>query len=79
MDQLHFFETILDNLTDGIYVLDDRGNYIFVNSAYIHALNMPKSVLLQYNVHDFLSTGQIDFCISDIVYRKSGRLLCSRT
>lgn len=75
MDQLHLLETILDNLTDGVYVLDDRGNYIFVNSAYIQALNMPKSVLLQYNVHDFLSTGQIDFCISDLVYREKRQIV----
>ena len=75
MDQLHLLETILDNLTDGVYVLDDRGNYIFVNSAYIQMLNMPKSVLLQYNVHDFLSTGQIDFCISDLVYREKRQIV----
>lgn len=75
MDQLHLLETILDNLTDGVYVMDDRGNYIFVNSAYIQMLNMPKSVLLQYNVHDFLSTGQIDFCISDLVYREKRQIV----
>ena len=49
MDQLHLLEVILDNLPDGVYVLDDRGNYIFVNSAYVQALNMPKDVLLHYN------------------------------
>ena len=52
MDQLYLLEVILDNLPDGVYVLDDRGNYIFVNSAYVQALNMPKDVLLHYNVHD---------------------------
>ena len=57
MDQLYLLEVILDNLPDGVYVLDDRGNYIFVNSAYVQALNMPKDVLLHYNVHDFLNTG----------------------
>lgn len=75
MEDLSFFEAILDNLTDGVYVLDDRGNYIFVNSAYVQALNMPKSVLLKYNVHDFLSTGQIDFCISDVVYREKRQIV----
>lgn len=75
MDQLHFLEVILDNLPDGIYVLDDRGNYIFVNSAYVQALNMPKDVLLHYNVHDFLDTGQIDICVSDIVYREKRQVV----
>ncbi|NCB51935.1 MAG: PAS domain-containing protein [Clostridia bacterium] len=75
MEQLEFYKAILDNFTDGIYILDDKGNYLFVNSAYIQALNMPKSVLLHYNVHDFLRTGQIDFCISDIVYREKRRVV----
>ena len=75
VEDLSFYEAILDNLTDGVYVLDDRGNYIFVNSAYVQALNMPKSVLLKYNVHDFLSTGQIDFCISDVVYREKRQIV----
>lgn len=75
MDRTHFFETILDNLTDGVYILDDKGNYIFVNSAYVQSLNMPKSLLLKYNVHDFLKTGQIDICISDIVYREKRQVV----
>ena len=75
MNDSYFFETILDNLTDGIYVLDDKGNYIFVNSAYVQLLNMPKDLLLQYNVYDFLKTGQIDVCISDIVYREKRQVV----
>lgn len=75
MYRAHFFETILDNLTDGIYILDDNGNYIFVNSAYVQLLNMSKSILLRYNVHDFLRTGQIDQCISDIVYREKRQVV----
>lgn len=74
MDQA-FFEVILDNMTDGVYILDDKGNYLFVNSAYIQLLNMPKCTLLRYNVHDFLSTGQIDVCISDIVYEKKHQVV----
>ena len=75
MYRAHFFETILDNLTDGVYILDDSGNYIFVNSAYVQLLNMSKSLLLRYNVHDFLRTGQIDQCISDIVYREKRQVV----
>ena len=74
MDQA-FFEVLLDNMVDGVYVLDDKGNYIFVNSTYIQLLNMPKSTLLNYNVHDFLSTGRIDFCISDIVYSEKQQVV----
>lgn len=75
MDPLTTYEMMLDNLTDGAYLLDDKGNYIFVNSTYIQYLNMPKKTLLNYNVHDFLATGQIDYCISDIVYREKRRVV----
>lgn len=75
MDQLHFLEAILDSLPDGVYVLDDRGNYIFVNSAYVQTLNIPKDVILHYNVHDFLNTGEIDICVSDIVYREKRQVV----
>ena len=75
MFEAHFFETILDNVLDGIYILDDKGNYIFTNSAYAKRLNMSKSELLQYNVHDFLTTGQIDLCVSDIVYREKRQVV----
>jgi len=70
MERYQFLETVLDNMPDGVYVLDDQGNYLFVNSSYIRNLHMPKNVLLNYNVHDFVTTGQIDFCISDVVYQE---------
>lgn len=38
-----FYELMLDNIPDGVYVLDDRGNYIYVNSAYLRNMGMSKS------------------------------------
>lgn len=70
-----FYELMLDNIPDGVYVLDDRGNYIYVNSAYLRNMGMSKSELLAYNVHDFVKKGQIDYCISDIVYREKRRVV----
>ncbi|QGU94481.1 AAA domain-containing protein [Clostridium bovifaecis] len=75
MELSKFYETLLDNVPQGIYVLDNCGNYIFVNSSYIRMLNMPKNILLHYNVHDFLQTKQIDICISDLVYEKKRRIV----
>jgi PAS domain S-box-containing protein len=75
MDKGEFYELILDNITDGIYILDDSGNYVFVNSTYIKSVGMSKSELLKCNVHNFLDSGHIDFCISDIVYREKRRVV----
>jgi len=68
------FEAILDNAPEGIYILDNDGNYIFANAHYINMTKMSKSELLSYNVRTFFSTGQIDICISDIVYREKRRV-----
>lgn len=75
MDYKAFYELILDNISDGVYILDDAGNYIYANTAYIHGTGIPKSTLLTYNVHDFLKDDQIDICISDIVYREKRRVV----
>jgi len=64
----------MDNSPDGIYVLDNKGNYIYANSTYIKMVNMTISQIMNYNVHDFLTTKQIDICISDIVYREKKRV-----
>lgn len=75
MEQAGFYEMMLDNLADGIYILDGRGNYIFVNSAYVHKLGVSKDFLLKSNVYDFVKDGQINVSISDIVYREKRRVV----
>jgi len=71
----NFFNVLLDNIPDGIYVLDHAGNTIFANSAYARLANMTKSELLGYNVHGFLANKMIDFCISDVVYEEKRRVV----
>jgi len=75
MDLGMFYEVMLDNVPDGIYILDDKGNYIYVNSAYVRIIGMTKAELLTCNVHDFLAKKQIDFCISDHVYKEKRRMV----
>jgi len=70
-----FFESILDNIQNAVYVLDDKGNYVFVNSAYVQMLNMSKSELLNFNVKQFVETNQINISVSDIVYRERRRVV----
>ena len=70
-----FYELMLDNIPDGIYILDDKGNYLFVNSAYSHIIGMSKAELLAFNVHDFVTNKQLDFCVSDVVYREKRQVV----
>lgn len=69
-----FFETVLDNIPYGIYILDEKGNYVYVNSTYVDSLGMSKHDLSSMNVHDFKARGEIPFCISDIVYKEKKRV-----
>jgi PAS domain S-box-containing protein len=75
VESIRLYESILDNIRDAVYVLDDKGNFIFVNSSYVKMLNLSREELLKFNVHDFLETKQIDTCLADVVYSQKRRLV----
>ena len=75
MNFKNFYELMLDNFPDGIYILDREGNYIYANTAYIHQCGVDKAELLSMNVHDWLENDEINVCISDIVYREQRRVV----
>ena len=64
------FETILDNISDGIFLTDKEGTILYANSVYMELLNMSKDDMIGFNVHRFLELEQVEFCISDIVLQK---------
>ena len=70
-----FYSMILDGLSDPVYVLDGKGNFVFVNSAYSNQLRIPARELLKMNVHDFLKTGQITECLFDLVVREKRQVI----
>lgn len=72
---LDLFEMTFDNCIDGIYVLDDKGIYLYANSTYLQSVNMTKAELDGYDVHEFVRTGRINICISDIVYKEKRRVV----
>ena len=69
------FETILDNLSDGVFLLDRDGNFLYANSTYLRLLNLSKRKMLHFNVHSFLENGQVDFLISDKVLREKRQVI----
>ena len=70
-----FYELIMDNLSDGIYVLDKDLKFVYVNAAYCTQLRMTKDTLIGTDVHDFLQTKQIDFCIADMVREQKKKVV----
>lgn len=70
VDEVEFYKIILDNISSGVYVLDQDGNFIFVNSNYAKTLDMSKAELLSFNTHDFTKAGHVNFSASDVAIRE---------
>ena len=74
-----FYEDVFDNMPDAVYVLDDMGNMLYVNYAMIKKFDLPRDVLLQYNVFDMYNDGLIDYLISRNVYeQKKEVVMCQK-
>lgn len=65
-------KTMLDNLQTGIYILDAKGVYIYANKAHLQQSDVKEEALLGVDVHDLISIGVVDYCISDLA-REKGR------
>ena len=48
------FETILDNISEGVYVCDPSGKFMFVNKFMTNMRGIPKVKYMSMNIHDLL-------------------------
>lgn len=71
--QVKFLETVLDNMQEPVYVLDNKGNFIYVNRALIDLSGSTKKVLLSYSMYRMAQEGIISRAVSDDVlkYKRS--------
>ena len=65
--------SLFDCIPIGIYIVDKEGNYTYANSAYLQSIGMKRQDILQMNVHDFLKSNEIDFCVFDNVKKNKDR------
>lgn len=78
-EKYEFYEDVFDNMPDALYVLDDKGNMIYVNYAMIKKFDIPRDELLRYNVFDMYDDGLIDYIISKNVYeQKKEVVMCQK-
>lgn len=61
-----FLNQVLNSVIDGIYVLDTKGNIIFVNNEVVHIFGYPKKEILKMNVHQLYIDSTIDICLIDL-------------
>jgi len=78
-EKYEFYEDVFDNIPDALYVLDDKGNMIYVNYAMMKKFDIPRDELLRYNVFDMYDDGLIDYVISQNVYaQKKEVVMCQK-
>lgn len=78
-EKYEFYEDVFDNMPDALYVLDYKGNMIYVNYAMIKKFDIPRDELLRYNVFDMYDDGLIDYVISKNVYeQKKEVVMCQK-
>lgn len=70
MEKEELYELMLDNIPYGLYILDEKGNYIYANSVYLSSIGMTKQEILSSNVSSFLERGEVPYLVSDIVYKE---------
>ena len=73
-DRIKFLETILDNMPEPIYVLDKRGNFIYVNRAMIDLSGASKKTLLGYDMYQLAREGFIERAVSESVLAEKRQL-----
>ena len=60
---------MMDHLSEGLYILDHNGNYVFANDTYLSMLGVTLDELLQVSAHNLKDKGNYDTCISDLVFK----------
>ena len=64
------FETILDNISEGVYVCDPSGKFMFVNKFMTNMRGIPKAKYMSMNIHDLLENKIISVCSFDIAVKE---------
>lgn len=59
MAQNSFWEVVFDNLSQGIYILDHAGNYIYCNRAFLDMVEADREDILQLNTFQLVPEGQV--------------------
>ncbi len=78
-EKYEFYEDVFDNMPDAVYVLDNKGNMIYVNYAMIKKFDIPRDELLRYNVFDMYNDGLIDYVICRNVFEhKKEVVMCQK-
>lgn len=75
MDNLPFLTDIFDNINEGIYILNRRGDYIYCNHAFIKMTNAgSKEAILALNAFQLVPEGQVSVSVAVLAFEQKKRL-----
>lgn len=64
-----FFTSILDTISDGVFISDAMGTTLYVNQMYADLVGVPARDLRGKNVRDLVSEGFFDLALNPEVVR----------
>ena len=56
------FKKLIENTTDAVFVIDDHGHHIDVNTRWCDFLGRSKNEILEMSIWDFIHTDEKDNC-----------------
>ncbi len=65
-----FFETMLDNIHEAIYILDKNRRFVFMNRAFFEIVSSTRGELMQHDVYELRDKGFFNLCLSDMVFEQ---------
>ncbi len=68
MSAKEFTSYVMEQYPGGIYILDHERRYVYANATYMDMLSLSYAELMMHEVHELMSNGNYDICISDIVF-----------
>ena len=74
-----FFTSILDTISDGVFISDAMGTTLYVNQMYADLVGVPARDLRGKNVRDLVSEGFFDLALNPEVVRTGRPGPCARS
>jgi len=69
-----FFTSILDTISDGVFISDAMGTTLYVNQMYADLVGVPARDLRGKNVRDLVSEGFFDLALNPEVHGQARHL-----
>ncbi|MBE6009002.1 MAG: PAS domain S-box protein [Lachnospiraceae bacterium] len=59
LDENHYYNHILNNLPDGVYIADEKGVTLYVNDSFLELSGLKRETLINENLRTMVSEGRV--------------------